>query len=89
MEYLVHLSELDLDKGTVPPVAVGIIKDYLEILIAIPNSELDRRVSIAGKLDASNIPDEAALVQRRTDLENEMSTRGAIPQAISVFSCWG
>lgn len=89
MEYLVHLSQLDLDKGTVPPVAVGIIKDYLEILIAIPNSELDRRVSIAGKLDASNIPDEAALVQRRTDLENEMSTRGAIPQAISVFSSWG
>ncbi|RAU45282.1 hypothetical protein DBY68_016840 [Pseudocitrobacter sp. RIT415] len=89
MDYLVHLSQLDLDKGTVPPVAVGIIKDYLEILIAIPNSELDRRVSIAGKLDASNIPDEAALVQRRTDLEAEMSTRGAIPQAMSVFSSWG
>lgn len=89
MDYLVYLSNLDLDKGTVPRVAEGIIQDYLEILIAIPNSEIERRVSIAGKLDASGIPDEAVLTQRKTDLETEMSTRGAIPQASSIFSSWG
>lgn len=89
MDYLVYLSALDLDTGIVPRVAEGIIQDYLEILIAIPNSEIDRRVSIAGKLDASNIPDEAALVQRKADLETEMSSRGAIPQAMSIFSSWG
>lgn len=89
MSYLVRLSALDLQTGIVPPVAEGIISDYLEVLIAIPNAAIDRKISIAGKLDSSGIPDEVTLTQRKLDLEREMSTRGAIPQAFSVFSSFG
>lgn len=89
MSYLVRLSALDLQNGIVPPVAEGIISDYLEVLIAIPNAAIDRKISIAGKLDSSGIPDEVTLTQRKLDLEREMSTRGAIPQAFSVFSSFG
>ncbi|MEE9647897.1 hypothetical protein [Enterobacter soli] len=93
MEYLVNLSELDLEKGVVPATLVGIIQDYLEALIAIPNYDRIRRVSIASKLDVSNLPDEATLHQRKIDLETGMANRGAIPRGTVIYSSnyagWG
>lgn len=86
VEYLQDLSTIDLDAGTIPPTIRGILQNYLEALIAIPNMDRLRRVSIASKLDVSNLPDESALYQRKTELEQEMSSRGAIPRAVSLYS---
>jgi hypothetical protein len=89
VEYLVQLSALDLDKGTVPPQLVGIIQNYLEALIAIPNTDRVRRASIFSKVDISNLADENTLNQRKTELETEMSSRGAIPRAVTIYSAIG
>lgn len=89
MEYLVQLSALALDSGEVPKTLVGILQNYLEALIAIPNYDRLRRVSIAGKLDVSNLPDEATLYQRKIELEAEMTARCAIPRGAVIYSAIG
>lgn len=86
IEYLVHLAALDLDKDTVPPTLIGIIQDYLEALIAIPNTKRIRRVSLASKVDVSDLADENTLSQRKTELETEMTARGAIPRGAVIYS---
>ncbi|WP_147200784.1 hypothetical protein [Pantoea sp. CCBC3-3-1] len=86
MEYLLKLSALDLTSGTVPAPLVGILQNYLEALIAIPNTDRLRRVSIASKLDVSNLPDQTTLYQRKVDLEVDMANRGAIPRAVAIYS---
>jgi len=89
MEYLVELSALDLDKDTVPPTLVGIIQNYLQALIEIPNTTRIRNASIFSKVDTSNLSDENTLTQRKEALEAEMSGRGAIPRAVAIYSSIG
>lgn len=89
VEYLVHLAALDLEKDTVPPTLVGIIQDYLEALIAIPNTNRIRRVSIASKVDVSDLPDENTLNERKKELEVDMNARGAIPRGAVIYSAIG
>ncbi|HEY3591749.1 MAG TPA: hypothetical protein VGL07_17050 [Buttiauxella sp.] len=82
MTYLQNLRKLDLEKGEVPETAIGMIGDYLEILISIPNADLLRLIAIDSKLNAVGVPDEALLFERKKQMELEMaSNRVAIGMA--------
>ncbi len=79
-DYLVNLREVDLDTYELQPEIVGLVQDYLEVLISIPNNERRRRVALAGNLDVSDIPVESESFARKTELELRMnSARCALP----------
>ncbi len=61
MLYLVNLRDRKLDEWQVPPAIIGMLEEYLEALINVRNVARQRRASIDGKFDYSDLPDEATL----------------------------
>lgn len=83
--YLESVRDADFSTFELPAASVSMIADYLELLISSPNAERLRRIAIAGKLDASDIPTEESLATRRAELEERMKNSRAILPPVSLF----
>lgn len=77
--YLQNFRAVNLDEYQLPPEAIGLLSDYLYILIKTHNSAREMRVAVAGSLDTSHIPTEAELETRKTELEMTMSDQFILP----------
>jgi len=82
--YLVNLRTQNRDTYQIPNEHIPLIIDYLEALIAIPNAERLHRVAVGGKVDAEHIPDNSSLYERKTLLEERMSSARAILPMVTI-----
>lgn len=78
IEYLAKLRGLDPQNDPLPDEAIGLLENYLEVLISVRNIDFERRFAIAGRMDVSNLPDENTLYERKKTLELEMTASRAI-----------
>ncbi|ELE6470712.1 hypothetical protein SNB26_08905 [Escherichia coli] len=85
MLYLVNLRDRKLDEWQVPPAIIGMLEEYLEALINVRNIARQRRASIDGKFDYSDLPDEATLYARVQEIEEKMSSNRAIIPGATIF----
>lgn len=80
LTYFVNLRSVDFGTYVLPDAITGLLEDYLEILIQIPNYQRMKTVMEAGELDTSHIPGEEVLQGRKKELEAEMkAARCALP----------
>lgn len=82
--YLAKLRGMNTVEEHLPDEAIGILENYLEVLISIRNIDFERRFAAAGKMDISNLPDENTLYERKKALEAEMTASRAIIPAICL-----
>jgi len=75
VNYLVNLAGIDKASGELPNNAVRLIGNYLEALIAIPNTERIRHTSLASQLPVDHLKDTASLEARLRELEEEMENQ--------------
>lgn len=78
MLYLVNLRDRKLDEWQVPPAIIGMLEEYLEALINVRNVARQRRASIDGKFDYSDLPDEATLYARVQEIEEKCPQTGPL-----------
>lgn len=83
--YAQNILEANFDEYKLPTTSISLLGDYLELLIAIPNAERQRRIATAGKLDTSDIALEADLNTRKTELETSMRLNRAMIPPISLL----
>lgn len=83
--YLENLLDVDFETYQLPVNATSLIADYLYLIICKPNSESLRRISMTGKFDTSDMPLEADLATRITELELKIKASRAIMPTISLM----
>ena len=86
LTYLVNLRAVDLDSYKIPATAVGMIMDYLELLLAVENDERMARVQSAGRMDMSRVPSKEVRDQQLATLREQMKSQRAILPMISIHS---
>ena len=83
--YFVNLRSVDLETYQLPDSAVGMIQDYLEVLISIPNDERISRIQEAGRLDTSRIPTPDAGEARLAALRESMKLQRAMMPMLTIM----
>lgn len=83
--YLVKLRDVDLDSYELPDSAVGMIQDYLEVLISIPNDERMSRVQEAGRLDISRTPSPDSGDSKLAMMRDAMKQQRAIMPPLTIM----
>lgn len=84
VHYLVKLTAWPLDKD-LPTSCLSLVADYLEALIAIPNTERARGILNATGQASDYLPSVQELRSRLTELELEMEEAKAILPPIAVY----
>lgn len=82
--YLVNLRGVNLETYQIPHTAVGMIQDYLEVLVATPNDERTARIQEAGKLDTSRLPTPTDREAQLASLREAMKSQRAILPMITI-----
>lgn len=84
VSYFVNLRDMDIDTDELPPETVGPLRDYLEALIAIPNTARARQIATATGIQAE-YPSDDELRGRKEDLELAMEDSQAIIPMATVY----
>lgn len=74
VDYLVALSEFDLDAGELPKTATGMLQKYLNVLIKIPNTEREMLMRSASGMPLDGLSSLSDLQALKEKLESEMET---------------
>lgn len=82
--YLVNLRDIDLATGVLPSECIGLLREYLEALIAIPNTARERQIALATGIQAE-YPTEEELKTRKDNIELAMEDSQAIIPMATVF----
>ncbi len=84
MTYFVNLRDMDLEEDELPAETIGLLRDYLEALIAIPNTARARQIATATGIQAEYSTDEELKV-RKDALELAMEDSQAIIPMATVY----
>lgn len=80
LTYFVNLREVKFDQYQLSDTITGLLSDYLEVLIQVPNFQRMKNVMSLGGFDTADIPTEETLQGRKKELEADMkAARCALP----------
>lgn len=82
--YFANLRDMDIENDDLPQQTIGLLRDYLEALIAIPNTARARQIATATGLQAE-YPSDEELVTRKENLELAMEDEQAIIPIATVY----
>jgi hypothetical protein len=84
LSYFVNLRDMDIDTDELPPETVGPLRDYLEALIAIPNTARARQIATATGIQGE-YPSDEELRTRKESLELVIEDSQAIIPMATVY----
>lgn len=84
VSYFVNLRDMDIDEDELPPETVGPLRDYLEALIALPNTVRARQIATATGIQAE-YPSDDELRTRKENIELVMEDSMAIIPMATVY----
>lgn len=84
VSYFVNLRDMDTEEDELPPETVGPLRDYLEALIAIPNTARARQIATATGIQAE-YPSDEELGARKENLELAMEDEQAMIPMATVY----
>jgi hypothetical protein len=85
MLYFVDMAGADYDSFKLPPEAIPILHDYLDILIRLPNNEVKSALASQSEIADPSVEDHQTLLTRKKEIEESIIS-SAPPLPIVSFS---
>lgn len=85
MIYFVDMAGADYDSFKLPPEAITILHDYLDILIRLPNNEVKSALAAQSGIADPSVEDHQTLLTRKKEIEDSIVS-SAPPLPILSFS---